>query len=61
MHANVSHNIYWLLHPPKNIKGIELSIVEMLVGYYKLREDEQRKFSVLLPQMNKKYQLALDF
>ena len=61
MHANVSHNIYWLLHPPRNIKGINLSIVEMLVGYYKLREAEQRKFTVMLPQMNKKYHLALDF
>ena len=61
MHANVNHNIYWLLHPPKKMKDMELSIVDMLVGYYRIKEGEHRKFSVLLPSMNTTYQLALDY
>ena len=40
---------------------MELSIVDMLVGYYRIKEGEHRKFSVLLPSMNTTYQLALDY
>ena len=62
MHANVNHNVYWMLNLPKKIGQHDLSIVDLVIGYYKLKENEsQRKFTVLLPSMNTTYQLALNY
>jgi hypothetical protein len=49
MHANTNHNIYWLLDLPKNINGLEISLLHLIVGYYRLKKDGQRKFTILLP------------
>lgn len=62
MHANSSHNIYWMLDPPKRIGEMDLSFIQLVVGYYRIKQSEQhRKFSVLLPTINSEYQLAIDF
>jgi hypothetical protein len=62
MHANVSHNIYWLLDLPKRLDNLDLSLIQLVVGYYKLRANEQhRRFTTLLPSMNTSYQLAIDY
>jgi hypothetical protein len=37
MHANVNHNVYWMLNLPKKIGEHELSIVDLVIGYYKLK------------------------
>ena len=39
MHANVHHTIYWLLDQPKRIGEFDLSIVELVIGYYRLKEN----------------------
>lgn len=51
MHANINHNIYWLLDLPKKINGFDVSLLRLIIGYYRLKKDRQRKFSVLLPEM----------
>jgi len=51
MHANINHNIYWLLDLPKKINGFDVSLLRLIIGYYRLKKDSQRKFSVLLPEM----------
>ena len=63
MHANVSHNIFWLLDNPKKIEDIDLSFVFLVIGYYKLKSPNlTRKFSILLPPpSNSKYQYGLDY
>lgn len=60
LNANTNHYIYWLLDMPRKIKDLNLSFVQLVVGYYRLKPmDEQRKFSVLLPTVNSEYQLAI--
>lgn len=62
MHANVNHNIYWLLDQPRRMGELDLSFVYLVLGYYKLKKNEfQRKFTVLLPPANSEYQLALEY
>lgn len=64
MHANVNHNIYWVLDRPRRIGDMDLSFVYLVVGYYKLKDEEkhQRKMSALLPpSQNSEYQLAMDY
>jgi hypothetical protein len=51
MHANTNHNIYWLLDTPKKLNGFDISLIRLIIGYYRLKNDTQRKFSVLLPEM----------
>lgn len=53
MHANSTHNVYWMLDLPKRVGELDLSFVQLVVGYYRLKESTQhRKFSVLLPTVN---------
>ena len=63
MHANVSHNLFWLLDNPKKIEDTDLSFVFLVIGYYKLKSTNlTRKFSILLPPpSNSKYQYGLDY
>lgn len=64
MHANVNHNIYWVLDQPRRIGGMDLSFIYLVIGYYKIKSEEkhQRKFTALLPPTNKsEYQLAMDY
>jgi hypothetical protein len=51
MHANINHNIYWLLDLPKKLNGFDISVLRLIIGYYRLKKDSHRKFSVLLPKM----------
>lgn len=62
MHANTNHNIYWLLDLPKKIGEIDLSLVHLVVGYYKLKNNQNhRKLTVLMPSVNSQYQLAIEY
>ena len=64
MHANVNHNIYWVLDQPRRIGDLDLSFLYLVVGYYKLRDEPQvqRNFSALLPPADgSEYQLAMDY
>lgn len=50
MHANVNHNIYWVLDQPRRIGDMDLSLIYLVIGYYKLKsEEKQRQFTTLLP------------
>ena len=50
MHANNNHNIYWVLDQPRRIGNVDLSLIYLVIGYYKIKSDEKhRKFSTLLP------------
>jgi hypothetical protein len=63
MHANANHNIYWVLDQPRKIGDVDLSLIYLVIGYYKVKSDEkQRKFTTLLPPTsNSEYQLAMDY
>lgn len=62
MHANTNHNIYWLLDRPRRLGELDLSLIYLVVGYYKLKGQEGRRFSTLLPPTcNSEYQLAMDY
>jgi hypothetical protein len=37
MHANVNHNIYWVLDQPRRIGDMDLSFIYLVIGYYKLK------------------------
>jgi hypothetical protein len=37
LHANTNHNIYWLLDLPKRIGEFDLSYLQLVVGYYKMK------------------------
>jgi len=39
MHANVNHNIYWLLDQPRRIGELDLSFIHLVLGYFKLRKN----------------------
>jgi hypothetical protein len=38
MHANASHNIYWLLDIPKKVDELDLSLIYLLIGYYRMKK-----------------------
>lgn len=61
MHANTNHNIYWLLDLPKSINGLDISLLHLIVGYYRLKKDAHRKFSTLLPETKDEFHLAIDY
>jgi len=61
MHANTNHNIYWLLDLPKTINGLDISLLHLIVGYYRLKKDGQRKFTTLLPETKDEFHLAIDY
>jgi hypothetical protein len=39
MHANVNHNIYWVLDLPRRIGDMDLSLIYLVIGYYKLKSE----------------------
>ena len=51
MHANINHNMYWLLDLPKKLNGVDVSLLRLIICYYRLKKNSHRKFSVLLPEM----------
>lgn len=63
MHANVKHNLYWVLDLPRRIGELDLSLIYLVIGYYKLANEERnRKFTTLLPPTsNSEYQLGIDY
>ena len=63
MHANVNHNLFWLLDKPKPIEDLELSFVYLVIGYHKMKGPTvSRKFSILLPPpTNSKYRYGINY
>lgn len=62
MHANQSHNAFWMLRPPQKLDGMEMSLLDLVISYSRLKDTEtQRKFTVFLPSMDPKYRFIMAY